>query len=113
VFFSAHGLFEFIRRRKRNDQQPTLGPCRTRGGHCCGQFLPPLVGTALFWRNKVQLNNRLSQIESIRPTALDFVRLKEFAFVLGRRLTPEQLASAWEEWELVCEQHGWDPPGDY
>lgn len=40
----------------------------------------------------------------------DVERLQRFAHILGSRLTPEQLASALEEWELECESRGWPLP---
>ena len=45
-------------------------------------------------------------------TEKELEQLKVFAVLIGRRLTVGQLASAWEEWELVCEQRGWPPPPD-
>ena len=34
-------------------------------------------------------------------------RVVAYVQSLKRRMTPEQLASQAEEWELICEQRGW------
>ena len=37
----------------------------------------------------------------------DVEQLQALAYVIGKRLTPIQLASALEEWELICEAADW------
>lgn len=37
-------------------------------------------------------------------------RIQAYVGTLRRRLSPEQIASADEEWELICERNGWPLP---
>ena len=71
-----------------------------------GVFAGLIVGNKLaVWPYNLSMSYSSDSERGV--SEMDIQRMQEFAFVLGRRLSPEQLASALEEWELVCEQRGW------
>lgn len=70
----------------------------------CVLFLA-LINGYIFKKNAGDGVNKIMKNSSIDCMVVE--RWRAFAYVLGKRLTPEQLASAVEEWELVCELEGW------
>jgi hypothetical protein len=56
----------------------------------------------------IEVSSGAQQLLRSDPHALEAAeRMRAFAAVLARYLTPLQASAALEEWELVCEEHGW------
>lgn len=43
----------------------------------------------------------------LKSSPAEVERVRAFAVILGRRLSPGQLESVLEEWEMVCVKNGW------